>query len=49
MTPGSTGIAHGYARAEFFLGWCLGGVGVLAFFCSRLAFKNLMLQANAKP
>ena len=29
--------AHSYARAEFFLAWCMGGAGVVEFLWSRLA------------
>ncbi|MET3838928.1 hypothetical protein [Bradyrhizobium sp. OAE829] len=31
--------AHSYARAEFFFAWCVGGVGVVDFFWSRLASR----------
>ena len=32
--------AHSYAKAEFFLAWCMGGAGVVDYFWSRLASRQ---------
>ncbi|MBR1246256.1 hypothetical protein JQ609_04840 [Bradyrhizobium sp. AUGA SZCCT0169] len=32
--------AHSYARGEFFFAWCVGGVGLVDFFWSRLAYRQ---------
>jgi hypothetical protein len=39
--------AHGYAKAEFFLVWCMGGAGVVDYFWSRLASRRNGIHSAA--